>query len=204
MELQIAGLFRKQAAVQIHEYLHKELGEADETDVRASYTLRDLFDWRVCAGHIMQVYVKGIMEACTAEDGSLIFGTEQEVSGGEAKAIIQRIYQKELRFPKKASEERQVVPVCITEEEALHMLLTEKYPVLVDVRTKREFEEGHVKGAEHIPLMELMKNPYGVSAYRDEPILFYCTKGIQSRVAAQCLLEAGYTKVFHFAWNGQI
>ena len=92
MELRLEGLLRKQAAVQVHEYLRRELGEADEIDVRASYELKDLFDCRVCAGHIMQVYVKGIMEACESEGGLLIFGTEREISGKEAEKIIEKVF----------------------------------------------------------------------------------------------------------------
>ena len=204
MELKIKGLLRKQAAVQIHEYLRGELGEADEIDVRASYGLRDLFDCRVCAGHIMQVYVKGIMEACKTEDGSLIFGTEQEISEREADEIIQKVFYKEFRLPKKVpGKETPAKPVCITREKALCMLSDTKRPVLIDVRTKREFEDGHLKGAEHVPLMELMKNPYGVSPHRDGNILVYCAEGNQSKVAAQCLSEAGYSEVFYFAWGAQ-
>ena len=201
MGLKLEGLLRKQAAVQVHEYLREKLSEADEIDVRAAYSLRDLFDCRVCAGHIMQVYVKGIMDSVTDTSGQLIFGTERKVSPEEAEQITARVMQRELRKPKAAEEDKTVMPGEISEDEAFLLLGRAPEPVLIDVRTKREFEAGHIKRAENIPLMEILKNPYGASACLGDGILVYCEEGMQSRIAAQCLLEAGYRNVQYFAWK---
>ena len=201
MELKLEGLLRKQAAVQVHEYLRKELSETDEIDVRAAYVLRDLFDCRVCAGHIMQVYVKGIMDSVTDTSGQLIFETERKVSPEEAEQITARVMQRELRMPKAAEEDKVVMSGEISKDEAFLLLGREPEPVLIDVRTRREFEAGHIKRAENIPLMELLKNPYGASVCLGDGILVYCEEGTQSRIAAQCLLEAGYRNVQYFAWE---
>ena len=194
-------LRRKNAAGLVHTYLREEMGEADEIDVRASYALCDLFDCRVCAGHIMQVYVKGIMEGNANKDGHLIFDAEREISLEEAKKIAERVRKKELRKPKRAEEEETPEPKTLCMEEVLQVLASGEHAVLIDVRTAREYATGHIKGAENIPLTELMKNPYAVSGYRNDRIFLYCMEGYQSKVAAQCLLEAGYEKVACFAWK---
>lgn len=53
---------RKNAARIIHMYLLKVCGISDLPMTGAS-VLRDLYDCRVCANHVAQVYLRGIMEA---------------------------------------------------------------------------------------------------------------------------------------------
>ncbi|HLM25366.1 MAG TPA: rhodanese-like domain-containing protein [Thermoleophilaceae bacterium] len=59
---------------------------------------------------------------------------------------------------------------------------------VVDVRRDDEWAEGHVEGAEHVPLDQL-------AARADElgegPIVFYCAVGERSLMAAQALNGAG-------------
>lgn len=85
-------LKRKTAARILHEYLRRGQQEADEVDGSPAYRLLDLFDCRVCAGHIIQVYVKGIMEGKQTADGRLIFGTEDVVFKEEAEKILERVF----------------------------------------------------------------------------------------------------------------
>ena len=58
----------------------------------------------------------------------------------------------------------------------------------MDVRRDDEWAEGHIEGAEHLPLDQL-------AARADElgegPILFYCAVGERSLMAAQALAGAG-------------
>lgn len=191
---------RKEAACKIHEYLRDSLHEADEIDTAPALKLQDLFDCRVCAGHVMQVYVKGIMEAHRNADGRLIFGMDDEVLPEEAEKIKRRVFERELRNPKK-SEELCVVAERVTKKAALQMCMEDKTALLVDVRTNREYDEGHIENARNIPVLSLLKNPYAVSTRRDQRIYLYCGAGYQSEAAARCLLEAGYEKVFYFAWD---
>jgi rhodanese-related sulfurtransferase len=59
---------------------------------------------------------------------------------------------------------------------------------VVDVRRDDEWAEGHIEGAEHVPLDQL-------AARADElgegPIVFYCAVGERSLMAAQALSGAG-------------
>jgi len=95
-------LLRKHAARIIHNFLRLEQNEADEIDGSPAYVMRDLFDCRVCAGHIIQVYIKGIMEGVTLPDGRLVFAAEEMVSVDDAEEIVIRVFQTERRVRSKA------------------------------------------------------------------------------------------------------
>lgn len=83
-------LMRRNVARIIHMYLCLVAKEADEVDVTVSYKLRDLYDCRVCAGHVMQVYTKGIMDAFEYAPGLLMFGMKEHLSKEELKTVIVR------------------------------------------------------------------------------------------------------------------
>ncbi len=65
-------LLRKNAARILHMYMLKVLKEPDEaSDGPSRKVLRDIFDCRVCANHVAQVYDKGIMDGFFYEDGNV-------------------------------------------------------------------------------------------------------------------------------------
>ena len=66
-------------------------------------------------------------------------------------------------------------------------------PFLLDVREPWEYREGHVPGAQLIPLAELERRVNEVP--RDRPILAICHSGQRSLAAAGFLLQLGYTSV---------
>ena len=185
---------RKRAARIIHNFLRFQLKETDEVDGSPAYAMKDLFDCRVCAGHIIQVYVKGIMEAKTDEKGNLVFLPENPVTDEEEELIRNRIFH-----PGKRRIILSGQKTCLLEPEQismtqLEMLRKENEVVIVDVRMGREFERKHIEGAVNLPLLEIMKNPYAVSEDVERTIICYCEEGIQAAAAARCFLEAGYTK----------
>ncbi len=69
----------------------------------------------------------------------------------------------------------------------------EPRPFLLDVREPWEYLEGHVPGAELIPLAELEARVNEVP--RDRPILAICHSGQRSLAAAGYLLQLGYADV---------
>lgn len=200
-----AVLQRKTAARILHEFLRRECQEVDEIDGSPAYRLQDLFDCRVCAGHIIQVYMKGIMEDKKTADGVLVFGTEDEVSLKEAENVLERVFYPE----KRKCKSMPIASFCpkpdkTTVAEAARIYRENRYALLVDVRTLREYEDNHMEGAVNFPLLGIIKNPYAVCENRDKMILLYCEEGYQSEAAARCLLEAGYEKVAYFAWKTTI
>lgn len=69
---------RKHMARILHMFLLKEMGICDIPDIRKAECLRDLYDCRVCSGHVAQVYLRGIMDAKSlgADPGFLWFDLE--------------------------------------------------------------------------------------------------------------------------------
>lgn len=68
-------------------------------------------------------------------------------------------------------------------------------PVIVDVRTSREFEAGHVPGAIHVPFYTLLVRQDDVPGPRDRPVVVYCEHGPRAGVARLALRLAGFTDV---------
>ncbi len=69
--------------------------------------------------------------------------------------------------------------------------------LVVDVRTVDEYREGHLVGAQNIPVEDpdlwlARTEPLD----RDRPTVVYCRSGRRSLAAAQQLVEAGFTKVY--------
>lgn len=62
---------------------------------------------------------------------------------------------------------------------------------IVDVRTKEEYQEAHVKGAMNIPVDEIMENLDLLD--KAKTIFVYCKSGNRSNMAYNTLKGLGYT-----------
>jgi rhodanese-related sulfurtransferase len=69
--------------------------------------------------------------------------------------------------------------------------------VLLDVRTVDEFEEGHIRGALHIPHDQLGDRLAELAAHREHEIVLYCRSGRRVGLAAEVLAAAGFEKLAH-------
>ena len=72
--------------------------------------------------------------------------------------------------------------------------------VIIDVRSKEEFKEGHIPGATNIDLSILDKS-YG-RIPKNKELIVYCRSGSRSKVAAQFLRQQGWT-VYDVATQGE-
>lgn len=70
--------------------------------------------------------------------------------------------------------------------------------LVVDVRTRVEYEEGYIPDAFNVPLDQIDKGIKNVTDDKDATILLYCRSGNRSKVAARILTEIGYTNVYDF------
>ena len=68
-------------------------------------------------------------------------------------------------------------------------------PVIVDVRTRREYEAGHVPGAIHIPFYTLLVRQDDIPGPRERPVVVYCEHGPRAGVARFALRLTGFTDV---------
>ena len=88
-------VLRKNEARILHLFLLKELGIKDLQDIQKAGELRDLYDCRVCANHVAQVYLRGIMDAgdIAVKGGFLWFGLEGEDDVTRINEHIRRLQE---------------------------------------------------------------------------------------------------------------
>ncbi|HUP40690.1 MAG TPA: PQQ-binding-like beta-propeller repeat protein [Vicinamibacterales bacterium] len=68
-------------------------------------------------------------------------------------------------------------------------------PVVVDVRSKREFDSGHVPGAIHLPFWKIGRQSEKLSTTPEQPIVVYCGHGPRAYIAAAALRQCGFMNV---------
>lgn len=66
--------------------------------------------------------------------------------------------------------------------------------LLLDVRTPEEYAEGHIPGAQNLPLQTL-QGIVAVAPAKDTPLFVYCHSGARSGQATGLLQRMGYTHV---------
>ena len=86
----------------------------------------------------------------------------------------------------------------ITAEEAKQIMDSEEGYIILDVRTQEEYDEGHILGAIVISHEEIEEKAEDVLTDKDQLILVYCRSGRRSKIAAEALVELGYTNIKEF------
>ena len=66
---------------------------------------------------------------------------------------------------------------------------------IIDVRTKAEYQQGHVKGSINIPLNDL-SNQYS-KLKKDKAIITCCASGMRSAQGKNILKSNGFTEVYN-------
>ncbi|MBP3502988.1 MAG: rhodanese-like domain-containing protein [Clostridia bacterium] len=69
--------------------------------------------------------------------------------------------------------------------------------ILLDVRSRQEFKEGHIDGAINIPLCDVKKEVPKRITDKNKYIIVYCTSGIRSKKAQKILNSMGYKNVYN-------
>lgn len=96
----------------------------------------------------------------------------------------------------------------IGQEQAMEIMASDQYVVILDVRTLEEFNTGHIPDAVSLPIEEIEDAVAHMIPYKGEIILVYCRSGARSADAAVILTEMGYRNVFDFGgiidWTGEI
>lgn len=77
----------------------------------------------------------------------------------------------------------------------MERLLKEEDAVMVDVRTKQEYDKGHIPGAVHV-LADTAKQEFPrLYPDRKKPYILYCSSGMRSSIVIDHLKEEGYTNL---------
>ena len=77
--------------------------------------------------------------------------------------------------------------------------------IIIDVRTKEEYDSGHIKDAINVPLDVIDTISYD----KDKLIIVYCATGVRSLQAFNELKELGYTNIYNIDggllnWGGEL
>lgn len=73
--------------------------------------------------------------------------------------------------------------------------LVKEGAVIVDVRTKGEFQSGHIKGSLNIPVNNLGNQLSKLK--KDKAIITCCASGMRSATAKSMLKSRGYNEVYN-------
>lgn len=69
--------------------------------------------------------------------------------------------------------------------------------ILLDVRSKQEYDEGHLPGSTLLCLYDLNKQAGNILPDKQTTIIVYCTSGNRSKEAQKILEEMGYENVYN-------
>jgi phage shock protein E len=70
-------------------------------------------------------------------------------------------------------------------------------PVILDVRSRWEFLNGHVPGAIHVPFWKVSSESLKLSVFRDRPIVVYCGHGPRAFIAGAALRRRGFRNIVY-------
>jgi len=68
---------------------------------------------------------------------------------------------------------------------------------ILDVRTKDEYDLGHIEGAVNIPVDEIRQNLGKIP--KDKKIIVYCSVGLRAYVACRVLYQNGFNEVYNLS-----
>ena len=94
--------------------------------------------------------------------------------------------------------DQEMVYLNITAEEAKKFMDSEEGCIILDVRTRKEYDQGHIPGAVLIPNTEIEAKAADLLPDKGQLILVYCRSGRRSKLAAQSLADLGYTNIREF------
>lgn len=85
----------------------------------------------------------------------------------------------------------------ITPKNAKEWLSSREKPILLDVRTREEYEQKHIPQSILIPLDVLEEQATSILPNKEETILIYCRSGVRSVQACILLAKLGYLHIYN-------
>jgi len=87
----------------------------------------------------------------------------------------------------------------VSQQQLLSLLAAPSGPELVvlDVRSKEEFAQGHIKGAINISHDQISENLTQLSPHKDKMLVVYCRSGRRAGIAEEILASNGFSKLRH-------
>lgn len=69
--------------------------------------------------------------------------------------------------------------------------------LVIDLRSKEQFDGGHIGEARNIPADALAAQLDSLKKWREKTVITYCDTGRDGAIAARALTRSGFTKVFN-------
>ena len=91
--------------------------------------------------------------------------------------------------------QRSSPPQAMQVAELAERIRAENAPLILDVRSRREYAAGHIPGAVHIPYDELPGRLDEIDGDKTAEVVVYCQTGPRAVFAEDVLVRAGYTNV---------
>ena len=95
-----------------------------------------------------------------------------------------------------ASEAEATATGTMTPAAVLELLDHPDAPAILDVRSAKEFDEGHIPGAILVPYDELPRRIAELEPYRERGLVVYCRTGRRAGIAEDALARAGFERVW--------
>ena len=98
--------------------------------------------------------------------------------------------------------------INVSASEAHKLIHENKDMLILDVRTKKEYNRGHIPGAILIPVNELSSRIKELSVHYNKPILVYCASGGRSPGAIYTIRN-NFAPIYHLSsglssWNFEL
>ncbi|MBU3113455.1 rhodanese-like domain-containing protein [Clostridium lacusfryxellense] len=97
----------------------------------------------------------------------------------------------------------------ISGEEAVKLIREKKDLIVIDVRSKGEYQTGHINGSKLMPVSEMASRITELEKFRGKPILVHCASGGRSPKAVNVLLKNKFGPIYHMnhglsSFNGNL
>ena len=76
------------------------------------------------------------------------------------------------------------------------MIDNSQFDLIIDLRTRENYLNGHLPGAINIPINELTDKVDFLNQYKNKDIILYCAVGSQSRSVCKVLALNGFNKLY--------
>lgn len=80
----------------------------------------------------------------------------------------------------------------ISAQETANLMKGEPRPVLIDVRDRADYDQGHLPGALSVPSAEFKERLEGLKLPKVDPVVIYGADDARARAATRHLYESGY------------
>jgi len=85
----------------------------------------------------------------------------------------------------------------ISQQDLLKALEKSSDTIVLDVRTKKEFDAGHIAGAINVSHDEIEHKMKHLAQYKDKNVVVHCRSGRRAGVAEGILAKHGFSHVMH-------